>query len=147
MKVHDVMTTDPRCCRSTDTLNDACRIMWDHDCGFVPVVDQEARVVGVLTDRDALMATYTQGEPPTALSLTRVMSTQVVGCRPSDPLQVAETLMRDHQIRRLVVLDDDARLAGVISLNDLATGGTPRLELAETLSAISRPHRRTEATD
>ena len=142
MKIQQVMTTSPRCCRSSDTLNEAARVMWDDDCGFVPIVDAEQRVVGVLTDRDALMAAYTQGERLGELPVSLAMSTPVIQCRAEDSVTHVERLMREHQVRRIVVADDAARIQGVVTLGDLATKSTPRLELAETLAAISeaRPH-------
>lgn len=139
MTVQQVMSSQPMCCHRHDSLNDALRIMWDHDCGFVPIVDEDRHVVGIVTDRDAAMAAYFQGKPLAELPVGIAMSPDVVTCRPSDSISVAEALMRDHQIRRLVVIDDEGRLRGVLSLRDLALKGAPRLELAETLAAISAP--------
>ncbi len=139
MMVQQVMTPQPMCCHRHQSLNDALRVMWDHDCGFVPIVDDDRHVVGVLTDRDAAMAAYFQGKPLAELPVGIAMSTDVVTCRPSDSIHLAEALMREHQIRRIVVIDDELRLRGVVSLHDLSLKGAPRLGLAETLSAISAP--------
>ena len=120
MNVGQLMTQSVRSCRAEDTLNMAAQIMWDNDCGCVPVVDAERRVIGMLTDRDACMAAYTQGGPLRALKVSAAMSKKVVSCRPEDTLAAAEGLMKAKQIRRLPVVDADAHLIGIISLNDIA---------------------------
>ena len=61
MRIGDLMTREVQCCAVGDSLNEAARIMWESDCGVVPVVDSEHRVVGVVTDRDISMAAYTRG--------------------------------------------------------------------------------------
>ena len=63
MKVADSMTRDVRACSVHDSLNAAARVMWENDCGCVPIVDSQGRLVGIVTDRDICMATYTQGVP------------------------------------------------------------------------------------
>src|SRR5262245_6101900 len=63
MEVREIMSTDLETCRADDTLDRAARLMWEHDCGVVPVVDHEGTAVGMITDRDICMAAYTQGRP------------------------------------------------------------------------------------
>jgi len=120
VKVHELMTRDVKTCGCDDTANHAARIMWEQDCGAVPVVDAAGRVVGMLTDRDVCMAAYTQGLPLRAIPVATAMSKQVHACRPDDSLFVAEKVMREHRIRRLPVVREDGTLAGILSLNDVA---------------------------
>lgn len=120
MKVSDLMTRDVKTCTPFTTLGTAAQIMWDHDCGCVPVIDQESRVIGMLTDRDICMAAYLQGQPLNALPVTGAMSKQVFSCKPDDDLALAEQTMREKQVRRLPVIDAQGHLAGIISLNDIA---------------------------
>ena len=61
VRVRDVMSRDPATCRSSDTASEAARIMWDRDCGAVPVTDAEGRAIGMVTDRDLCMAAYLRG--------------------------------------------------------------------------------------
>ncbi|HVH47061.1 MAG TPA: CBS domain-containing protein [Labilithrix sp.] len=91
------------------------------DCGCVPVVDDACRPVGMITDRDICMATYTQGKPPFAIPLSSVMGNTVVTCRADDSIATAEELMRRHRIRRLPVVDASGTIVGILSLNDIAT--------------------------
>jgi CBS domain-containing protein len=151
MRVDQVMTKTVATCSLDDTLNDAARVMWERDCGFVPITeaDGSGRVVGVVTDRDACMAAYTRGQALGQVRIGDVMSTGVRSCKPSEKIAEAETVMRRAQIHRLPVIDDQGRLVGVISLADIAREaarerGTSRrevtpTEIGETLAEIRKP--------
>ena len=120
MKVKDLMSKNVGCCYPEDSLNRAAQIMWESDCGVVPVMDRESRVVGMLTDRDLCMAAYTQGRPLREISTALAMSKQVWSCRPEDDLGAAEAMMRAHQVHRLPVTDEQGRAVGILSLGDVA---------------------------
>ncbi len=158
MKVEQLMTKDVASCRPDDSLNDAARIMWERDCGCVPVTEgQGGRLVGVLTDRDVCMAAYFRGTGLPAIPVREVMSTGVRACRPADELAEAEETMRAAQIHRLPVVDDADQLLGLLSLADLAREaaretGPRRRDLTEaevgvTVAAIRRPRRFASGTD
>lgn len=150
MKVEKIMTADVKFCVENDNLNRAAQLMWENDCGFVPVIagDGEAKLTGVLTDRDICMAAYTQGRPLFEIPVRSAMSHKVISCKSTDDIRDAELLMRKNQVRRLAVIDDKGALAGIVSINDLAIEaehelgarkGAPELaetEVAETLAAI-----------
>ena len=76
MKVREVMTTKVEPCRPEDPLSKAAAIMWQQDCGCVPVIDENRKVVGMLTDRDICMATWMKGEPLQDLTVSIPMSKQ-----------------------------------------------------------------------
>jgi CBS domain-containing protein len=144
--VGQVMTRDVASCAPEATLAEAARIMWDRDCGFVPVTDVAGgRLRGVVTDRDACMASLTQGRALCDLPVRSAMSTKVVSVGEGEPLVRAHALMREHQIRRLPVVDGGARLVGVLSLNDVARRASQpeavpeRRDVAATLAEICRP--------
>lgn len=155
MKVEQLMTRTVRTCHPDDTLNTPAQIMWEHDCGCVPVVmDEEggARVVGMVTDRDICMAAYTQGRPLEAIRVSNAMSQRVCSCRPTDPLRVALNVLRANQLHRLPVVDSDDHLIGVLSLADIAREagrehgrkGTDVKDddIAQAIEAISEPRTR-----
>ena len=158
MKVEQLMTSDVKSCREYNTLNTAAQVMWDHDIGCVPIVDQENRVVGMLTDRDVCMSAYLQGAPLRAASVTGAMSKEVCLCRSDDDIASVERLMQEKQIHRVPVVDAEGRLAGIISLNDIAREAsresetkTPRevgdAEVTSTIASVCAPrHRIIEAT-
>lgn len=132
MKVKDLMATEVKSCATNNTLNTAAQTMWDSDIGCVPVVDDENRVVGMLTDRDVCMAAYIQGVALTGSLVTSAMSKQVFSCAPDDDIASAEKLMREKQVRRLAVVDAQGHLAGIISINDIAREGERETELKKT---------------
>lgn len=129
MKVRDLMTTAVKSCAEYNTLNTAAQMMWDHDLGCVPVLDREGHVIGILTDRDICMSAYIQGVPLTGALVTSAMSKRVFACRPEDDVAVAEKLMREKQVHRLPVVDADAWLVGLISLNDIAREAAREAEM------------------
>lgn len=150
LRVVDLMQPDVRTCTPDAALSEPARIMWERDCGCVPVVarDGSGRVVGIITDRDVCMASYTRGGRLAELRVDEAMSRGVHACRPEATLAEAEALMRANQVRRVPVVDDAGRLRGILSLADLAEGasgrrerarGVDETELAHTLEAICRP--------
>lgn len=120
MKIRDVMTTNVRTCFTSDSLAAAAQLMWDHDCGCVPVLNEEGRVVGMLTDRDICMAAFFQRVPIGEIKVSAVMSRQLFDCTADDALSGAESIMRKGKVRRLPVLNKDGRLVGLLSLSDIA---------------------------
>lgn len=143
--VGTLMKTDVRTCAPSDPLNSAAQIMWESDCGIVPVVSEAGALVGVLTDRDICMAAYTQGRPLWACSVGHAMSEQVYSCSPDDTIEKAAGIMAERQVRRLPVTAPSGRLLGILSLADIARQvkalgiSSPRWcsLLATTLGAIS----------
>ncbi len=149
MNASDLMTCAVKSCGIDDNLQRAAQLMWENDCGIVPVLDGDGRVVGMISDRDICMAAYTHGLPLWQLPVSDAMAKQVHGARESDPLEVVETLMRRARVRRVPVLDGDGRLKGILSMNDLArhahrsTGrkanGHSGDSIVQTLAAICEP--------
>lgn len=131
---------------STASLNEAAQRMWENDIGVVPVVGMEGRVMGIVTDRDIAMAAYLQGRPLQDIGVQEVMVTQVQVVRPYEPAIEAASMMAQHQVRRLPVVDDEGLLVGMLSLNDLAeasgdteSDGITEHVVADTLRAVCAP--------
>ncbi|HLK10647.1 MAG TPA: CBS domain-containing protein [Candidatus Binatia bacterium] len=123
MKVEQLMTRTVRTCGPDDSLNTAAQIMWEQDCGCVPVVrrgDGGLEVVGMITDRDVCMAAYIQGGCLRDLRVRSAMSGRVCACGAQEPVDVALKIMQTNRLRRLPVLDAHGQLVGVISLTDIA---------------------------
>ncbi|HEX5067886.1 MAG TPA: CBS domain-containing protein [Myxococcota bacterium] len=151
MKVRQLMTKAASCCLPDDTANAAARIMWERDCGFVPVVEsgESPRVVGVVTDRDICIAAYTKNRPLDQIRLRELMSTDLRTCRATDDVSDAEQTMQNAQVHRLPVVEDAGQLLGVFSLADVAQEAAREFgakrqevtarEIGETIAAISRP--------
>ena len=120
MKVEQLMARSVRACRPDDTLNTAAEIMWENDCGCVPVVDVGNHVVGMVTDRDVCMAAYIQGRRLNEMRVSSAMSREVFSCKFDDAIAAAEEVLRVHAVRRLPVVDESGVLVGILSMNDIA---------------------------
>jgi CBS domain-containing protein len=150
MHVKEIMSHPAITCPTNSTLDDVARLMWEFDCGVVPVVDDTGRACGIVTDRDISIAAYTQGKTLKEIPVTTAMARAVVAVHPEDSIEHVESLMRASQVRRLPVLDSEGRPAGLVSLNDLARlsararkSGVDR-ELVQTLAAVCQPRRRSD---
>jgi CBS domain-containing protein len=118
-RVDSIMSEGVLVCSADDSLTRPAQIMWELDCGIVPVVDAEQRLEGVITDRDICMAAYTQGRRLHEIYVADVMSRPVHRCFASDPLTRAIAVMAAAQVRRLPVVDAEQRVVGIVSLADL----------------------------
>lgn len=120
MNAMDLMSTPPRTCELGTDLGAIARMMWDHDFGFVPITDELGTLIGVITDRDICIATATRHLAPDRIAAREAMTSPVNVCMADDNIVEVLTLMREAQVRRLPVVDDDGHLQGVISMNDIA---------------------------
>src|SRR5688572_30350025 len=126
MRVSDVMSAPVRTVGPEDTLQAAARVMWKHACGALPVVDGAGHVVGIVTDRDVCLSAMIQEDSVEMLRVAGAMSPVVHACRADETLRHAEDAMRCYQVRRLPVLDQDDRVVGMLSIDDLAVAGALR---------------------
>jgi CBS domain-containing protein len=118
MKVSDVMTRAVQVARPTDTVADVARRMSEIDTGVMPIAEGD-EIVGVITDRDIVIRVVGEnrdGEIP----ISEVMTAPVETCRDSDSLKDATKKMAELQMRRLVIVDDAGKTAGILSLGDVA---------------------------
>jgi len=138
MKVKDVMTRGAECASPDDTLQAAARKMKSLDVGPLPVCDHD-RITGMLTDRDIVVRAVAEGRDPLTAKVREAMSEGVVYVFEDDDVNEAARLMKEKQIRRLIVLNRDKRLTGIVSLGDLAVeSGDERLS-GKTLEKVSQP--------
>ena len=152
--VADVMSTHLVSCHMNDSMNRAAQLMWEQDCGCLPIVDAEMHVMGIITDRDICMATYTQGKLLTDLCVSLACTKEVQTCKATDSLAFAEELMTNAQVRRLPVLDDYGALVGLVSIADLAKhmphkGATDKVAhraLSTVLQAVTRRRHSADAS-
>lgn len=140
MQVQHLMTREPRTCRAEESLATAARVLWEQDCGVVPVVDAAGRPVGIVTDRDACMASYTQGKALAEIPVRIAMSPLVATCAAEEPVTKALAAMRDRKVRRLPVVDRAGAVCGILSINDCvraaASGSLAVGDVVATLAAI-----------
>ena len=135
MQCSEIMWRTPEHVSPDATVAEAARRMRDACMGFLPVCAADGTVLGVITDRDIVLRVEAGGLVGEVTAVAAVMTTDVIACRPGDSVESAVELMGRLQKSRLVVLDDEAHLAGVISLSDLAQHGEP-LRVARLLRDV-----------
>jgi CBS domain-containing protein len=124
------------------TLHEAAEKMKSLDVGPIPVCDGD-RLVGMVTDRDITVRATAEGRDPNTTRVRDVMTPDIIYCFEDQDVEEAARIMGEQQIRRLVVLNRDKRLVGIVSLGDLAVytdqDDMGAEELSETLSGVSEP--------
>lgn len=140
MTAKDFMTADPKVCNPDTTVAEAAKLMWEGDCGILPVVDN-GELIGVVTDRDMYIALATRDERASHLRVGAVATKAVVTCAPEDEIGVALAAMRHSRVRRLPVIGFGNTVLGVLSINDIVcSAGTEKgvrtADVVHTLQAI-----------
>lgn len=149
MNVSTLMTPHVTTLEPNAKMNEAVKLMAEHDIGCLPITDGDGCVVGIVTDRDICLAAASRNAALSALPVADAMSKNVVAVTVSTSIEHAERLLRERQLHRLPVLDEDRRVVGMISLNDIARaaaaerwqgdeGLSPR-EVGRTVAAIAEP--------
>jgi len=139
MQVREVMTKGVACVRPDETLQQAAGKMRDLDVGPLPVCGDNDRLVGMLTDRDIVVRAVAEGWNPKNKHVNDAMSEGIVYVFDDQDVEEAARIMQDRQIRRLVVLNRDKRLIGIVSLGDLAVEGRDKQLAGKTLEEVSEP--------
>jgi CBS domain-containing protein len=138
MQVHDIMTRGCECISPDRTLQEAAQRMKALDVGPLPVCGED-RLIGMITDRDIVLRAVAEGLDPKSVRVRDVMTPNVTWCLEDQDVAEAARLMRDKRIRRLVVLNRDKRLVGILSLGDLAVDAGDERLAGQTLERISAP--------
>ncbi len=144
MRVREIMTANPVCCKPETNLAEATKLMWKTDCGVLPVV-RDKRLAGVLTDRDICIAMGTRGKRASELTADEVATHRVETCLPGDEIHTAMAAMERAKVRRLPVVGLDGSIEGIVTLSDIvmaAESGQGRItakDLLHTIRAVSEP--------
>jgi CBS domain-containing protein len=138
MKIRDIMTPGVEYVWSDDTLQEAAVKMKDLDVGPLPVCDRD-HITGILTDRDITIRAVANGLDPRSTRVRDVMTRDVISCHEDEDVEVAARLMQERQVRRLLVLNQDEQLVGIVSLGDLAAETGDPQRIGEVLQDVSEP--------
>ena len=138
MKISEVMTASVETCSPEDTLQAVAERMASLDVGAIPICESE-RIIGMITDRDIVVRAVAKGEDISTCKAGDVMSPDIVFCSPDDSVSEAAQLMAARQIRRLVVIDDQKKLCGIVALGDLAIENQDDKLTGRVLGHISEP--------
>ena len=139
MRVSEVMTQGVECIGPDATLQEAAAKMKSLDVGPLPVCDND-RLVGMVTDRDITVRATAEGDAPTDVRVRDVMTPEVIYCFEDELVEDAARLMAEKQVRRLVVLNRDKRMVGIVSLGDLAVKTGDEQLAGNALEGISEPN-------
>ena len=115
----EIMSSSPRCCSPGTDLAAAAMMMWDGDCGVLPIVGEDEKLRGVITDRDICIALGSRHRRAEEMTVQEVSNGAVFSCRPEDDVHKALEIMGQHQVRRLPVTNPEGKLLGMLSINDL----------------------------
>jgi CBS domain-containing protein len=137
MKVKELMNAVPRTCTPDTTLAAAAHLMWEGDCGILPVVD-DGELVGVVTDRDMYIAIATRNARASEVRVGAVATRNVTTCRPDEEVETALAAMKRARVRRLPVVGTDGTLVGMLSINDilLAAGANKPVRTDDVVDAL-----------
>lgn len=148
MKVKEVMMGTPYFCQLETNLGCAAELMWNGNCGFLPVKSSDGKVIGVVTDRDICIALGTRNRIAGEVVAGEVMSNKLCSCAPDDEIHIALQTMKEGRVRRLPVVAKDGSLVGVVSMDDIllrteptSLGKEPELssdEVVRTYRAITQ---------
>jgi len=135
MQVAEIMTKDVCSCTPGMNAATAAELMWNKNCGSIPIVEDGGRVVGIVTDRDLFLALGTSNRRPAELSLGEIMNKDVALCSPGSDVRTALKTMAQRQLRRLPVVDEAGNLTGILSLGDVALRADDQLS-ADVLNLV-----------
>lgn len=138
MQTREIMTNDPACCGPDTPLPEVARLMVEHDCGEIPVVDETKKPIGVVTDRDITCRTVAEGKNPLELTARDCMSSPAVTVTPDTSVDDCCKTMEENQVRRVPVVDESGACCGMVSQADVAQRGS-KDEAAEVVREVSRP--------
>jgi CBS domain-containing protein len=133
----DVMTADPACCSAQTSIDQVAKMMIQNNCGEIPIVDASNRPIGVVTDRDIVCRIVAEGRNPLGYTAEQAMTSPVVSLQPDASIDDVIATMEDHQIRRVIVVDENGACTGIIAQADVVTKG-PGRKAAELVREVSR---------
>ena len=140
MDIRSVMTANPTCCTQGTSLQEVARMMAEHDCGQIPVVDDARQPVGVITDRDIAVRGVAAGCDPATATAGEYMTSPVATVSEEGSLADCCQLMEQNKIRRVVVVDDRGGVTGIVAQADIALAGRDS-NTAEVVKQVSEPGR------
>lgn len=149
MKVKDIMTTEIQCCDRNSSLDKIATQMWEHNCGAIPVVDENSKPVGMVTDRDIAMCCTINHKAPWELQASTILGNRnIYSCSQDTNITSAMNLMKDNKIRRLPVTNKNGKLVGLLSIDDVISQSQNNKQAKElsyettmkTLKAVALQH-------
>ena len=139
MRVREVMTRGVECARADESIAEAAKRMQQLNVGSLPVVGENHKLAGMITDRDITVRATADGSDPSATTVRDIMTPHVTFCFEDQNLSEAARIMEEKQVRRLVVLDREQQLVGIVTLGDLAVKSADDRLSSAALEGVSYP--------
>ena len=141
MRVSEIMHEYPVCCTEVDTARHAAELMKEQHAGALPVVEKKSggKLIGVVTDRDLCLRVIAEGRDPREVRVQECMTGSPIFCKPEDEADFALSLMREHHVRRIPVVDVDRHVCGMISFANLVGNHVDPEQVFEMLKSVSIP--------
>ncbi len=143
LKVKDIMKTDVAFCTTTDSLMRAADLMRRRDCGIVPIVDENKKLVGALTDRDLCLIVVARNRKASDVKAGEFVKEKTITCAAEDKVEGVLKKMRRHQLKRFIVVGEEKELVGIFSITDVLSSvgknKTLKKKTYATLKAIFKP--------
>jgi CBS domain-containing protein len=153
MKVRDVMTEPAVCCDPGTNVGSAVDLLWSNNCGMLPVVGADHRLMGIVTDRDICIAMGTRNRLPGEITIREIATPHVFTCQPDDEIHEALSIMAERKVRRLPVVNNDGVPQGILSMDDIIAHGDLNrwegcceLSGEEIIRSLKRLYARRDAT-
>jgi CBS domain-containing protein len=131
------MTENPTCCAPDTSLQEVAKMMVEVDCGCIPVVDENAKPVGMITDRDITVRAVARGKNPLDLTAGKIMTSNVYTVTPETTIEECCRLMEQKQVRRIAVVDAEGVCCGMVAQADIANYAS-RKQTAEVVQQVSK---------
>ena len=136
MRVREAMTNRVESCSPDTNLATVAGLMWEKDCGVLPVLDVSGKIVGMITDRDICIAVASRNRLASEIPVSDVMSSHVYSCRPDDDIEDALKIMEEGNVLRLPVISDDGELQGVLTIYSVVLhAGNDKSKKSHSLSS------------
>lgn len=123
MKVRDIMKQPAISCDADTNVGSAVQLMWEHNCGLLPVVGADQKLIGVVTDRDICIAMGTRNRLPGDLTIGEIATKEVFTCEPDEEIQEALDTIASNHVRRLPVVNRQGVVQGILSMDDIVLHG------------------------
>ena len=137
MKCKEIMTKSIKTCDYNCSAKEAAQIMKKFNTGAVPVVDAMHKPLGIITDRDITINAVAQSHHPDNVKVLNLMTKHIISVHQDDTIDVAAQKMKENKVRRILVVDDEDKLKGIISLADFALHAKDEHEAFEILEQVS----------
>lgn len=141
MDIQSIMTPNPTCCRPNQSLREVATLMADNDCGQIPVVDEQGRPLGVITDRDIAVRAVAKGADVSTATASDFMTSPATSVTEDSSVDQVVKRMEDQQIRRVIVVDGRGAISGIVAQADIARAGGDN-RTAEVVKQVSQPSSR-----